>query len=100
MVMQRDCPAGHAGGWQIPRTQLSPAAHAFPQPPQFETLVCVLTHIMEGAVGAQSTSPIGHIRSATQRPAAQRCPIAQAFPHIPQCVASVWVSTQPPPHAV
>ena len=55
---------------------------AAPQPPQFMASVCVFTHRRPHIV-------FGAMHPVVHAPAVQPLPVAHAWPHMPQLVASV-----------
>jgi hypothetical protein len=78
---------------QVPFTQLSPVAQAFPQEPQLLVSVWVLVQ-----VPPQFCS--GDEQVALQLPLTQYCPFPHVLPHDPQLLASVCVLVQLPPQLV
>ncbi len=70
----------------MPRRQLVPAAQTCPHVPQFELLVCVLTH-----APPQSVDPAGHV----QAPLMQTPPV-QVDPQAPQFDVLICRLTQVP----
>jgi hypothetical protein len=78
--------------WQVAPTQLAPLQET-PQPPQAPGSVWGLTHCP-----AQPRNPAGH--PSVHRPSLQLWPAGQAPSQLPQCWASLAVSTQRPLHSV
>jgi transcriptional regulator with XRE-family HTH domain len=85
----------HVGGVTTrahePAAQVSPAAQAPPQRPQFAVSVRVSTQPL-----SQTVWPDGQ----THAPAAQLCPVGQRVPHSPQWFASLCGSTHIPAHTL
>ena len=79
--LQTCWPAGH---WQLPITQLAPAAQALPHEPQFEGSLEVATQRP-----LQSEVPAGHAHA----PLVHDCPSAQVMPQPPQFDGLLRVST-------
>jgi hypothetical protein len=75
---------------QAPITHDSSDGHVVPQVPQLASSVDVSMH-----VPAHATRP-----AAQQRPSVQDSPATHAESHMPQCEASVVVSTQTSPQRV
>jgi hypothetical protein len=79
----------------LPLSQTSPAAHVFPQPPQFFGSVFVFAQ--NGFSPAQRVKPPPQIVS--HFPALHTLDAEHTFPHVPQLRLSVCVSTHDPKHA-
>ena len=69
-----------------------PPVQATPQAPQFEGLRVTSTQLP-----AHKVAPAGH--AILQAPPLQTWPAAHAVPQAPQCLGSVAVATQTPPHS-
>lgn len=82
-----------AGGAHFAPSQVSPEAHALPQPPQFALSVFKSKHVVPHAV-----RPAGQF--VWQTPATHDAPAVHAFPHAPQFAASTCKSRQLSPHLV
>jgi hypothetical protein len=80
--------------WQVPLTQVDPAAHALPQRPQLalsdETSMQLAPHIIRGAVHPP----------AMQTPIVQVWPAAHMRPHAPQLALLFVTSTHAPPQFI
>jgi hypothetical protein len=80
---------------QVLATQVSPAGHAAPQPPQFLGSVAVLAHpVGQHCWDAAQVGPPLQVRT-THAPLTHRAPGAQAMLQPPQLFGSVMMSTQP-----
>lgn len=111
-------PAAHEGEHvaapHVPPLQVMPVGHRIPHIPQLFGFVAVSTHPPEQqlvvpehaaaapqwqAPSAPQVSPVSHAGvqvAAWHSPATQLSPVAQRLPHVPQWVALVCVSMQPP----
>jgi hypothetical protein len=91
-------PLRHVPVWHTPATQAAPDAHARPQPPQCEVLVCVFASQPLDASMSQSAKPVAHV--SPHVPAAHvavaLAPAGHALPQRPQCEVLVCVFASQP----